>query len=56
MTASIILGIIAILICLCGLFCTDKTDKKGYKIYYWILIFLNIICIGYNIYKITNGM
>ena len=27
MTASIILGIIAILMCLCGLFCTDK---KGY--------------------------
>lgn len=53
MTASIILGIIAILICLCGLLCTDK---KGYKIYYWILIFLNIISIGYNIYKITNGM
>ena len=53
MTASIILGIIAILLCLFGLFCTDK---KGYKIYYWILIFLNIICIGYNIYKITNGI
>lgn len=29
MTASIILGIIAILICLCGLFCTDKKDIKS---------------------------
>lgn len=29
MTASIILAIIAILICLCGLFCTDK--KKDIK-------------------------
>jgi len=53
MTASVILGIIAILLCVLGLY---FTDKKGYKIYYWILIFLNIICIGYNIYKIVNAV
>ena len=48
--AAIIANTIALLLCVTGLFLTKKERNKIYYLYYyWILISLNCLLIGYNI-------
>jgi hypothetical protein len=52
-TTAIIANIIALLFCVTGLF---LTKKERTKLYYWILISLNCLMLGYNICRAMYGI